>query len=71
LSFDPHPSVSVDRILAWATQEPDRIRLFPDDRILIRFFAPDHRERLASILRILEWLEKEPGQQKVAHGKNV
>jgi transcription-repair coupling factor (superfamily II helicase) len=69
LSFDPQPSVSVDRILAWSKQEPDRLRLFPDDRVLIRFFVPDPRERLVSIRQILDWLEKEPSQQRVGHGE--
>ena len=70
LSFDPQPSVSVDRILAWSTREPDRLRLFPDDRVLIRFFVPDPRERLASIRQILDWLEKEPGEKTVGHGES-
>jgi transcription-repair coupling factor (superfamily II helicase) len=70
LSFDPQPAVSVERILAWSIREPDRVRLFPDDRVLFRFFVPDPKQRLTSILQILDWLEKEPDQKKVAHGKN-
>jgi hypothetical protein len=71
LSFDPQTSVSVDRILAWAEQEPDRLRLFPNDRVLIRFYVPDPKERLASIEQILDWLELEPGHRKVADGKDA
>jgi transcription-repair coupling factor (superfamily II helicase) len=71
LTFDPQTSVSIDRILAWAQQEPDRLRLFPNDRVLIRFSVPDPEERLRSIQQILDWLEQEPGQQKVADGKNA
>jgi transcription-repair coupling factor (superfamily II helicase) len=71
LSFDPQPSVSVDRILAWAEQEPDRLRLFPNDRVLIRFYVPDPKERLATIQQILDWLESEPGHQKAGHGKDA
>ena len=71
LSFDFQPAVPVDRILAWAEQEPDRLRLFPNDRILIRFFAPDPRERLANIQQILDWLERKPSQRRMAHGKDA
>ena len=71
LTFDPQTSVSIDRILAWAQQEPDRLRLFPNDRVLIRFSVPDPEERLRNIQQILDWLEQEPGQQKVAYGKDV
>ena len=71
LTFDPQTSVSIDRILAWARQEPDRLRLFPNDRVLIRFSIPDPEERLRNIQQILDWLEQEPGQKKVAHGKDL
>jgi transcription-repair coupling factor (superfamily II helicase) len=71
LTFDPQTSVSIDRILAWAQQEPDRLRLFPNDRVLIRFSVPDPEERLKNIQQILDWFEQEPGQQKVTDGKNA
>ena len=58
VSFAPHTPVSVDRILAWAAQEPERLRLFPDDRLLVRFTASDSGEQLKNIEQILAWLEK-------------
>jgi transcription-repair coupling factor (superfamily II helicase) len=70
LTFDSQPSVSVQRILAWAQQEPDRLRLFPNDRVLIRFSIPDPDERLGTIQQILDWLEQDPDQKKVADGTN-
>ncbi len=66
LTFDPQTSVSIDRIIAWAQQEPERLRLFPNDRVLIRFSAPDPEERLKSIQQILDWLEQKPEQKRVA-----
>ena len=63
VSFAPHTPVSVDRILAWAAQEPERLRLFPDDRLLIRFTASDAREQLKNVRQILAWLEK-GGEEK-------
>ena len=71
LAFDAQTPVAIERILAWAQQEPDQIRLFPDDRVLIRFSAPDPENRLRNIHQILDWLEQKPGQQKVAHGKDA
>ncbi len=57
LSFAPHSTISVDRILKWMAREPDQLQLYPDDRLLIRFSAPDVKERLASIQKLLTWLE--------------
>jgi transcription-repair coupling factor (superfamily II helicase) len=58
LAFAPHTPVSVSRILEWAAHEPDRLRLYPDDRLLVRFSVQDTRERLQNIERILTWLEE-------------
>ncbi len=71
LSFDPHTPVSIDRILAWAQQEPARLRLFPDDRVLIRFAAPDPEERLKNIQQILDWLEQKPEQKRAEDEKDA
>jgi transcription-repair coupling factor (superfamily II helicase) len=71
LTFDSQPSVSIDRILAWAQQEPGRLRLFPNDRVLIRFSVPDAEERLGVIEQILAWLEQEPGGRRAAYGESA
>ncbi len=57
LSFAPHTNISIDRILKWMAREPNQLQLYPDDRLLIRFSAPDIKERLATIKKLLTWLE--------------
>jgi len=63
LSFASHTAVSVGQILEWATREPERLRLFPDDRLLIRFTAADTEEQMRNIEEILAWLER--GSEKL------
>ena len=57
LAFDPHTPVPVARILEWAAREPERLRLYPDNRILVRFSTETDEERLAAVDRILKWLD--------------
>ncbi|MEW6442023.1 MAG: transcription-repair coupling factor [bacterium] len=58
LTFDPQTPVHVERILQWAAREPERLRLYPDDRLLIRFVAAGQPERLDVVHRLLGWLEE-------------
>ena len=48
----------MEQVLEWAAREPERLRLFPDDRLLVRFSASDTDEQLKNIEEILAWLEK-------------
>jgi len=50
--------VPVSRILEWARREPERLRLFPDNRLLLRFASSDVRERMENIGKVLDWLER-------------
>jgi transcription-repair coupling factor (superfamily II helicase) len=71
LAFDAHTPVPVDRILQWAAREPDRLRLYPDDRLLIRFPSQMEGERLAAVRRILAWLEQGGDPQGRVSGKDA
>ena len=57
LAFDPDTPVPVARILEWAAREPERLRLYPDNRILVRFSTETDEERLAAVGRVLKWLD--------------
>ena len=71
LAFDAHTPVPVDRILQWAAREPDRLRLYPDNRLLIRFPSQMEGERLAAVRRILAWLEQGGDPQGRVSGKDA
>ncbi len=56
LAFDPHTPLSVERLLDWAARKPEHLRLFPDDRLLIRLANLGEGQRLAKIEEVLVWL---------------
>jgi transcription-repair coupling factor (superfamily II helicase) len=58
LTFAQDTPVAVSRIMQWVQQEPDRTRLFPDHRLLIRFASSGTEERIGNIEKVLAWLEK-------------
>lgn len=57
LAFDPLTPVPVSRVLEWAAREPERLRLYPDNRILVRFSTQTDEERLAAVRQVLAWLD--------------
>jgi len=57
LTFAQNTPVSVERIMQWVRQEPERTRLFPDNRLLVRFSSPAVEERIRNIEKVLAWLE--------------
>jgi len=57
LTFAEDTPVPVERIMQWVAQEPERTRLFPDNRLLVRFASPAAEERIRNIEKVLAWLE--------------
>jgi len=57
LTFAEDTPVPVSRIMQWVQQEPERTRLFPDNRLLVRFSSPAAEERIRNIEKVLTWLE--------------
>jgi len=57
LTFAADTPVPVERIMQWLAREPDRTRLFPDNRLLVRFSSSTPEERIRNVEKVLAWLE--------------
>ena len=67
LLLDEHSPVNVDHVVEWITKEPERLRLFPDHRVWVRFTGGSPLSRLRESMTFLARL-KEGQVHKAATG---